>query len=48
MRRGIKMTRDQEDGKSPLNKDESLKMNRGFELLLRNKKEEGKNQKLFR
>lgn len=38
MRRGIKMTRDQEDGKSPLNKDESLKMNRGFELLLRNKK----------
>lgn len=38
MRKGIRMTKDQEDEKNPLNNEESPNMNRGFELLLRNKK----------
>ena len=38
MQRGIKMKKDLEEREDPLNNDnESLKMNRGFELLLRNK-----------
>lgn len=37
--RGIKMINDLEENEESLNKDnESPKMNRGFELLLRNKK----------
>ena len=32
------MTEDQEDEKKVLNKDKSLEINRGFELLLRNRR----------
>ena len=32
------MTEDQEDAKKDLNKDESLEINRGVELLLRNRR----------
>ena len=40
MQRGIRMTKDLEEEENPLNniKSESPNMNRGFELLLRNKK----------
>ena len=42
MQRGIVMTEDREEEKSPLNKvksdEDSLKINRGVELLLRNKR----------
>ena len=38
MQRGIVMTEDQEDAKKDLNKDESLEINRGVELLLRNRR----------
>lgn len=38
MQKGIRMTKDPEDEKNPLNNKESPNMNRGFELLLRNKK----------
>ena len=42
MRGGIVVTEDQEEEKSPLNKvksdEDSLKINRGVELLLRNKR----------
>lgn len=39
MQRNIKMTKDLEEREDPLNNDnESPKMNRGFELLLRNRK----------
>ena len=35
---GIAVTDDLEEGKRPLNKDDSLQMNRGVELLLRNRR----------
>ena len=35
---GIVVTEDQEEGKRILNKDDSLQMNRGVELLLRNRR----------
>lgn len=40
MQRGIRMTRDLEEEKEPLNnqKSDTPTMNRGFELLIRNKK----------
>ena len=38
MQRGIVMTEDREDEKKDLNKDESLEINRGVELLLRNRR----------
>ena len=39
MRKDTDMTKDQEENQDSLNNDnESPKMNRGFELLLRNKK----------
>ena len=38
MQRGIVMTEDREDAKKDLNKDESLEINRGVELLLRNRR----------
>ena len=36
------MTEDQEDEKKDLNKDESLEINRGVELLLRNRRKKPK------
>ena len=42
MQRGIVMTEDQEDAKKDLNKDESLEINRGVELLLRNRRKKPK------
>ena len=36
------MTEDQEDPKKDLNKDESLEINRGVELLLRNRRKKPK------
>ena len=36
------MTEDQEDAKKDLNKDESLEINRGVELLLRNRRKKPK------
>ena len=39
MQRGIVMTEDQEDAKKTLNKDKPLEINRGVELLLRNRGE---------
>ena len=49
MQRGIVMTEDREDAKKDLNKDESLEINRGVELLLRrrNKPEEPEKPKTF-
>ena len=51
MRGGTVVTEDQEDGKSPLNKikgdPEPLKMNRGIELLLRNKRRKRPKPKTF-
>ena len=41
------MTEDQEEEKSPLNNPE-LQINRGVELLLRNREEVHQNQKHFR
>ena len=38
MQRGIVMTEDQEDEKKDLNKDKPLEINRGVELLLRNRR----------
>ena len=38
MQRGIVMTEDQEDAKKDLNKDKPLEINRGVELLLRNRR----------
>ena len=35
---GIAVTDDLEEGKRPLNKDDSVQMNRGVELLLRNRR----------
>ena len=42
MQRGIVMTEDLEDEKKDLNKDESLEINRGVELLLRNRRKKPK------
>ena len=42
MQRGIVMTEDQADQKSTLNKDKPLEINRGVELLLRNRRKKPK------
>ena len=42
MRGGIVVTEDQEDAKKDLNKDKPLEINRGVELLLRNRRKESK------
>ena len=47
MQRGIVMTEDQEDAKKDLNKDESLEINRGVELLLRNRRRRPERPKTF-
>ena len=47
MQRGIVMTEDQEDAKKDLNKDESLEINRGVELLLRNRRRKPEAPKTF-
>ena len=47
MQRGIVMTEDQEDAKKDLNKDESLEINRGVELLLRNRRRKPDPPKTF-
>jgi hypothetical protein len=41
------MTEDQEDEKKDLNKDKSLEINRGFELLLRNRRRKTQKPKTF-
>ena len=41
------MTEDQEDAKKDLNKDESLEINRGVELLLRNRRKKPDKPKTF-
>ena len=41
------MTEDQEDAKKDLNKDESLEINRGVELLLRNRRRKPDPPKTF-
>ena len=41
------MTEDQEDAKKDLNKDESLEINRGVELLLRNRRKKPERPKTF-
>ena len=41
------MTEDQEDAKKDLNKDESLEINRGVELLLRNRRKKTPKPKTF-
>ena len=41
------MTEDQEDAKKDLNKDESLEINRGVELLLRNRRRKPEAPKTF-
>ena len=47
MQRGIVMTEDREDAKKDLNKDESLEINRGVELLLRNRRRKPEAPKTF-
>ena len=42
MRGGIVMTEDQEDAKKDLNKNEPQEINRGVELLLRNRRKKPK------
>jgi len=42
MRGGIVMTEDQEDAKKDLNKNEPQEINRGVELLLRNRRKKSK------
>ena len=44
MQRGIVMTGDQADAKKTLNKNNSLEINRGVELLLRNRRRKPKSQ----
>ena len=44
MQRGIVMTEDQEDEKKILNKDKPLEINRGVELLLRNRRKKPKSK----
>ena len=41
------MTEDQEDGKKDLNKNEPLEINRGVELLLRNRRKKPDKPKTF-
>ena len=47
MQRGIVMTEDQEDAKKDLNKDKPLEINRGVELLLRNRRRRPERPKTF-
>ena len=47
MLRGIVMIEDQEDAKKDLNKDESQEINRGVELLLRNRRKKPDPPKTF-
>ena len=47
MQRGIVMTEDQEDAKKTLNKDKPLEINRGVELLLRNRRKKPDKPKTF-
>ena len=47
MQRGIVMTEDREDEKKDLNKDESPEINRGVELLLRNRRRKPEAPKTF-
>ena len=47
MQRGIVMTEDQEDAKKDLNKDKPLEINRGVELLLRNRRKKPERPKTF-
>ena len=47
MRRGIVMTEDQEGVKKDLNKDKPLEINRGVELLLRNRRKKPEASKTF-
>ena len=47
MQRGIVMTEDQEDEKKDLNKDKPLEINRGVELLLRNRRKKPDKPKTF-
>ncbi len=41
------MTKDQEDAKKDLNKDKPLEINRGIELLLRNRRKKPERPKTF-
>ena len=47
MQRGIVMTEDREDAKKTLNKDKPLEINRGVELLLRNRRKKPDKPKTF-
>ena len=47
MQRGIVMTEDREDEKKDLNKDKPLEINRGVELLLRNRRKKPERPKTF-
>ena len=47
MQRGIVMTEDQEDAKKDLNNDKPLEINRGVELLLRNRRRKPDPPKTF-
>ena len=47
MQRGIVMTEDREDEKKNLNKDKPLEINRGVELLLRNRRKKPDKPKTF-
>ena len=47
MQRGIVMTEDREDEKKDLNKDKSLEINKGVELLLRNRRRKPEKPKTF-
>ena len=47
MQRGIVMTADREDEKKTLNKDKPLEINRGVELLLRNRRKKPDKPKTF-
>ena len=47
MQRGIVMTEDQEDEKKDLNNDKPLEINRGVELLLRNRRKKPEASKTF-
>ena len=47
MQRGIVMTEDREDAKKDLNKDKPLEINRGVELLLRNRRKKPDKPKTF-
>ena len=47
MQRGIVMTEDREDEKKDLNKDKPLEINRGVELLLRNRRKKPDKPKTF-